>query len=651
MNEVTALRNISQQALDLARQVPNCPPDVRKQLQKTQTELAAYADNIPISKLQDVREMFEYIFVCRLRLPSSAYNFIYKRDNTLRVSNIVAPLSVNEKKALAEKIIQRDDYEKAQRWVHEDWPREVGFGHFNSYEDLITKSIEAFDGLFTYKELNALLDSINPDEDRSINVSYSRKLFEILMNLPVVFNTANDCNFNFTELKKITTNLTSHYSRGFNGSTYFFDNLKWVIISSKKEGVKEEEIASLVKKLINHQKTKSKYFDIDQCIYTLPAAFEAGLSTAQIATLLIRPDESSGMSGYHYQPFRESLEEAVKYKLPAETIFKVFNNQMDHKGYAFFSFPGILSKSVDILKLTPEEVMSFWEDTIDRHKTKGIHIFANLEAKLNGLSLFANENSPSAIRLREAILNRDFKSIENDDLVKKADDEFPVKESPLTLSRETYRINKPRSEGEADLTNLALNGESEGLWAFSESNQTWYSMGGETTLKEGRVRHEFYDFDLSELANDLELYHTHPVKLADTLEDVNNRITTDPNLRWKITACDMAMPSLADMHNFLYLFEIAKVSDNHRQFKIFHANGVTNVEIKPASREGFQHFFEHFHSFKKSAMDNLIKHSADMPLKTFIETGLILLDEELPDNVRISSAMSPLKLTNVKKHT
>ena len=629
------LTQFQERALQLLRTDIPCPPDVIDFLEGLRDELHRGPENLQVSRQQEIHRELDHIFTCRVRDDRIKTENLYKLDDALRIDTQVTPYTGQQKERLAERVTRLDQ-------TCQNPTQRVTIGPGGAFvpipepslSEIIDPLIEGLEAVFSFEEANNLISKL---QDRSNKAKLSTLLQRTLEIIPTCLNAANDSGFDLDGAKKSIIELSRylvHYEDTLIHSSKAANNLKWVLLSAGKNEIDGDELAHLWVRLFDYKKNKHKYFDIYNSIITLPTLFEAGLNCQQIGNILIALDGERGDSQSDLYPLRIGVAAYHEQGIDPETIYQSFMKFTKPEMFPLGSIDKILDAGTKILGLTPTQVDEFLQDA-SVNSDKGFAI-CGLPGKLEKLELFASGlDSEVAHRLRDAILQRDYDYISSGDLVMDAQEVFVTKDGPLTSSNAAYHTIKSREDGLADLKELAVTSEEEGVWLYSDSSNTWYCLGGKTSLAEGAVKHKYYeDFDFTQLPQDMELYHTHPQKLAyKPGVNLNARVINDPDVLDKVTALEMAMPSLADLLKFRYIAEVT--NPNNLGFKIVHENGITAVDFTPCTPDEFQPLLDRWNSIKSSFFKRMLNHT-DLDRNDFIALGIRSFNEDLGNLVTIN---------------
>lgn len=202
-----------------------------------------------------------------------------------------------------------------------------------------------------------------------------------------------------------------------------------------------------------------------------------------------------------------------------------------------------------------------------------------------------------------------------------------------------YRLARSLRDGFNDLRELMKTAHTEGAWVFDPASETWFSLGGRTSLHVGRARHEFVPYDVSALSSSPVFVHIHPQN-NEVFISPNRDTLAFPQLQKKLVSFLTAMPSGSD---FLLLSELAGGSAQPTEITglIVTSQGITEFRT-PHDAENMEAFAETFKFAKGEVMSEfdaagyLDKHGIHEPDFAFVERLLPAVREKLPSGFEIS---------------
>lgn len=202
-----------------------------------------------------------------------------------------------------------------------------------------------------------------------------------------------------------------------------------------------------------------------------------------------------------------------------------------------------------------------------------------------------------------------------------------------------YRLARSLRDGLSDLRELMKTSHVEGAWVFDPASETWFSLGGRTSLHVGRARHEFVPYDVSALSSSPVFVHIHPQN-NEVFISPNRDTLAFPQLQKKLVSFLTAMPSGSD---FLLLSELAGGSAQLTGITglIVTSQGITEFRT-PHDAENMEVFAETFKFAKGEVMSEfdaagyLGKHGIHEPDFAFVERLLPAVREKLPSGFEIS---------------
>jgi hypothetical protein len=227
-----------------------------------------------------------------------------------------------------------------------------------------------------------------------------------------------------------------------------------------------------------------------------------------------------------------------------------------------------------------------------------------------------------------------------DYVVKEPDKYFPeIGVEKLVHGVLPYRLERSLRDGLADLRELMNTSHAEGAFVFDPASDTWFSLGGRTSLQSGRARHEFYPYDVSALSQTPVFVHTHPRNNEIFISPARDTLAF-PQLQKKLVSFLTAMPSGAD---FGLLGELHRTSSKPVAINglILTSQGITEFNA-PSDAEDIEAFAGSFKFDKGEAIIDfdaagyLAKHGIDEADFAFIERLMPAVTRKLPPGFEIA---------------
>ncbi len=164
-----------------------------------------------------------------------------------------------------------------------------------------------------------------------------------------------------------------------------------------------------------------------------------------------------------------------------------------------------------------------------------------------------------------------------------------------------YRVKQSLMNGISDLKKAGKHDCTEGQFVFSPETETWYSLGGRTSVAIGRVRHEAYCYDISQLSVAPVIIHAHPEK-SEIFVTPDRDSLSHSCLQKKLTKFFSAVPSGAD---FMFLAECAELASSPFPLHgmIVTSSGIT-VYKAPNDTKKVKEFAQSFQSLKDNVLLN-----------------------------------------------
>ncbi len=185
---------------------------------------------------------------------------------------------------------------------------------------------------------------------------------------------------------------------------------------------------------------------------------------------------------------------------------------------------------------------------------------------------------------------------------------FLTKTGPLEASPLPYRAERSFDEGAHDLGAIALNSMryrealQEGFWVFDPNAMppVWYSLGGETELGAGVVRHSYPAYPLQELSRSPTVAHCHPADLEWAISPgLSNGVY--PNMAMPVI--DRFLAATPSGQDYQMIADILRASGGPQTVRsIFaHGSGLTEYTF-PQDPD----VLEHMAQISRSLRDNFL---------------------------------------------
>lgn len=301
---------------------------------------------------------------------------------------------------------------------------------------------------------------------------------------------------------------------------------------------------------------------LDASIYGFTIARKIGLPMEDSIALIMSHPELEGIAaGYSMPPFNEALHSISIAKVDPELVLKTFRALGGKRPWfrtgAFRTFENVITFGCPAMGITPQEIMQGY---------------------------FVQGQNEDISEYYSRILDDDQDKLPGHPVVEVLDQDaknsyFISKNGELEHAALPYMTKRSLREGVDDLAELALaRGDrwetvGEGSWVFAPESEIWYSLGGRTDVEIGRVRHNYINYDISQLSSSPFLFHIHPADLEIMLQSPTADFP-DRKYRDHLTKFLSSTPSRADYENVAVLIDKSVNPVYPRSF-IVHSLGVT----------------------------------------------------------------------------
>lgn len=399
-------------------------------------------------------------------------------------------------------------------------------------------------------------------EDDTATLEEHYFLKQVLREVPPYFDAARKASLSARQSESLLIYL-------LNATPYDFERNEINILllrraldqeASQEQGFSKEDVSTLRKMI----RLGGKYGVLPSSLHGFTAARRLGISVDDSANMVMHLSDADGsFAGYTFGSFNEAIASLSVAQVEPELVVRTFGLLGGERPYYRLGAYRVFEKAITFAcpseRITPQELM----------QTYFIHGQGEDIAEFYA-RVFSKKQSLSTI----GIPQKDILSP-----TEERDQHFVPKNGRLEYAALPYRTELPLEDGLRDLEQLAKASSQrwesvgEGYWVFDPNSRIWYSLGGKSDREEGRVRHNFIKYDLSDLSSEPIMFHTHPEQLEIWLRDPYNDFPTR-RYRDHVTKFLSSTPSRAD-----YGVVAASIEDAVRPIKsrsfIVHSLGIT----------------------------------------------------------------------------
>lgn len=308
-----------------------------------------------------------------------------------------------------------------------------------------------------------------------------------------------------------------------------------------------------------------KYGVLPASLFGYTTARRIGLNVKDSTSMIMHlPDADGSLAGYTFGAFNEALSTLAIAEVDPKLVVKTFGKLGGKRPYyrqgAYRVFEEVVTFGCPSKRISPQELMQSYF----------------IHGKGQDISEFLAKMMGSDV---SNALEGDSPKIEIFSGNEERDKYFIAKPGNLEHAALPYRTQRGFAEGLQDLEQLAQANmhmwekTAEGYWVFDPNSDIWYSLGGKTDVDTGRVRHNFINYDISQLSQNPYLIHLHPrdfeIFLTNPHQDFPNRRYRD-----HVTKFLAATPSRADYDTVARQVESVSSRVSPRSF-IVHGLGTT----------------------------------------------------------------------------
>jgi|GEM_PF-3513936 len=399
---------------------------------------------------------------------------------------------------------------------------------------------------------------------------------------------------------------------------------------------------SRIKKMIS---LAGKYGVINHSLYAFSTALRVGLSVEQSTSLIMKFPKADGhLAGYSFSPFISALNSLVLSDIPPDLVVKTFKALSEDRPYyrqsAFNLFEEAVLYHCPSGRMTPEKLLRDYfenpqEGDMEEYLSKVLDIDGSKKLPTGGKGEITS-------------------SLEDKNSY------FTPKKGLLEYLPVPYRIKMGLNRGEVDLEYLTPRAESvwvekgQGFFVFDPSSSTWYSLGGKTEIKGGRVLHFMSSYDIYQLSKTPLMFRVSPEDFEIMLfmaPDGDSFLKTYEKPLRKFFA---AAPGGSDYSNVANLLEFSSGEGRARSF-IVSSVGITEFSY-PHDISKIKQMGEKMRELKDQFLLNfdwqgLSRYGQRMDYYTFVRILIDDLNTKLPSGFSINLYPRGSDLEQIVKKT
>lgn len=375
--------------------------------------------------------------------------------------------------------------------------------------------------------------------------------------------------------------------------------------------------------------------EVDRAFGIARLGMVAGMSVEQCLDIVQSIYDGPGIAGYVFRDLYDELDTLGVHGAGGDSFYKALKAAHSN-GISFSTFSAIVHSAATHTAYSHREIFEKIDGVLRLAANDGA-----VDAERTALTRRGSNAIVKASNPLDRLVDLLMPSANGGPVVTKdVGDYFPE----LGLDRLVhgvlpYRVNRSLRDGLSDLRRLMETAFAEGAWVFAPETETWYSLGGRTEVHPGRVRHEFFPYDISALSLNPVFVHIHP-KDSEVFISPNRDSLAFPQLQKKLVGFLTALPSGAD---FLELVTLNRLSTRPVEITglIVTSQGITEFSA-PAEAENVDAFAGSFKFDKGEAMSNfdaagyIAEHGISEPDLAFIARLMPAVRHKLPPGFEIT---------------
>ncbi len=363
---------------------------------------------------------------------------------------------------------------------------------------------------------------------------YLRKDLE---KMPDYFTAAQKANLPYEQAVDLLSTMIASEKYDFSDVTFNIGTLTKILDTCAERNLDCAASLSALKSVMKSAKSDG---DLSRALGITMLGLNAGMDMAQSADIVNTIYEKSAIAGYVLMRLHDELNLLASNTADGTLLYQSLQKVMGKDPYYeadFQTFTQVLYTVAANTEHSQEDVL--------------LAIGGKPASKLLG---HANENFERKKPAKTTAKNPLAKAIKllhaegkAETSVKEPEGYFPaLDKTRLVHGILPYKMDKGFSAGVADLKELMKEEYSEGAFIFDPAKETWYSLGGRTRSEPGRVRQEFFPYDVSKLSANPVFVHVHPEK-SETMVSPNCDSLAYPEFQVRLMKFLAAMPSGADL--------------------------------------------------------------------------------------------------------
>ena len=362
---------------------------------------------------------------------------------------------------------------------------------------------------------------------------YWYNLRQDLQNFPQFFEAAERVALSPNEASRLLFSLVDCERHEFVGVT---DHIKIMTKLLEKCAEKGLSFKDELPQIEEFFRVLHKEGEALRALNILTLGVAAGMSIKQAIEIVNDVYNRPGIAGYTFMALYDELDHIGANHVNGNVFFQALKSVIA-SGDSFKDFVQAVYAAVACTQLSQTEIFG---KVIDAKK------------QLDGQSADTGNLAPT----QSSLLDLAFKDLlpsspsngaKSAAVIKEPSDYFPdIGTKALVHGILPYRVRRSLRDGLRDLQKLMKEDLQEGAWIFDQKSETWYSLGGRTNLRLGRVRQEFFSYDVSLLSQSPVFVHIHPEQ-GETFIRPDRDSLIYPQLQNKLTKFLATMPSVADL--------------------------------------------------------------------------------------------------------
>lgn len=446
--------------------------------------------------------------------------------------------------------------------------------------------------------------------------------------MPQYFETAAKAGLSYTESMDLLSTMIASEKYDFNDVSFHINVLTKILNNCVNRQMDSTTVLPALKSVMEMSK---KDGELGRALGIIMLGVNAGMDLAQSADIVKTIYDRSAIAGYVLMRLYDELNLLASNTADGTLLYQSLQKVMGRDPYYEADFKHF----TQVLYMLAANTEHSQKDVLQAIGGKPANrLLTQANENFEGRQLAKTQKNPLAKAIK--LLPAKGKAAA---CTKEPNDYFPALDRPrLVHGILPYRMERDFYQGIADLKDLMSEEYMEGAFIFDPENETWYSLGGRTQAEIGRVRQEFFPYDIAKLSANPVFVHIHPEQLETFISPSRDSLAY-PQFQQRLTKFIAAMPSKTDFETIASMIGNASSPVALSAF-IVTSTGLTEMRF-PNNAESVRKFSEQFSPLKDKilmefdAHGYLLKNGINQDYSAFVCDLVKKLNKLLPSGFEI----------------